>query len=142
MYKYLSKNGQVLALVVGGLLAVIAAITLYSTKGENGFGIAAAIGLVIVAGAAWAILGVISAAKNPGGAKKGLILFGSLAAFMLILYLASSGVETGSLAETMVEFDVSESESKMISGFVKTAIVLSVGAFISFIVMEVINIFK
>ena len=48
MYKYLSKNGQVLALVVGGLLAVIAAITLYSTKGENGFGIAAAIGLVIV----------------------------------------------------------------------------------------------
>lgn len=142
MYNFLSKNGQVLALVGGGLIAVIAAITLYSTEGANGFGIAAAIFLAIVAGAAWLILGALNAAKNPASAKRGLIMFGVLAVFMLIFYFTSNGVETGSLAETMTEFKVGESESKMISGFVKSAIFLSVGAFVSFIVMEIINIFK
>jgi hypothetical protein len=88
------------------------------------------------------ILGAMNAAKNPAAAKRGLIMFGVLAVFMLIFYFTSNGVETGSLAETMTEFEVGESESKMISGFVKSAIFLSVGAFVSFIVMEIINVFK
>ena len=142
MYKYLSKNGQVFALILGGGLAAIAAVTLFSSEGANGFGLAASMGLLIVALAAIVILGLYNAARNPAAAKKGLILFGSLAAFMFILYLTSNGAETGSLAETMNEFEVSEGESKMISGFVKSAIFLSVGAFVSFIVMEIVNIFK
>ena len=140
MYKLLTSKGQMFALILG---AVVTIITLISSFGdEHGFGLAASIGLIILCVLCIIVFGLLNVIENPGGAKRGIVLFGSLAILFLLLYFTSGASESGSLAETMKTFDISDVVSKIISGEVRTSIILAVGAFVSLVVFEIINIFK
>jgi hypothetical protein len=54
----------------------------------------------------------------------------------------SDSETTGKIAALLQKNDISEGTSKMISGGIKTTVLLAIGAFIAMVVMEILNFFK
>ena len=150
MYTFLSKNGQVLAFGLGVAITVIFLLTVSSgltefnaleddQKGNSdlfNFGISAAVGLIIVAAVGMIVFGLLQILTNLRGSVKGLI---GLAAIVVIFFIAySSGNPVcGDGTEGL-----SAGICKYISGAISTALILGVGAFILFLIFEIVNLFK
>ncbi len=106
-------------------------------------GIGATLFLVFIAAfLAFIVFGVINLLKFPKGAIKfglGLIV---LAAIFVLLYATSTVETSGKLGMLHQREGIEDGVSKLISGGIKTTIILAVGAFGIMVVSELRNIFK
>ena len=157
MYQFLAKNGQTFAF---GLGIVLTAIFLISALGgleqfnmlgkEEQYGTTifdigfyAVIVLTILCFAAAVIFGLGQMISNPKSALKGIVGIAALAAIFFIIYSSvDPGADSAGVLKEVENFSVSDGASKFISGALITTIVLSLLALATFVVFEVINLFK
>ncbi|MEN0048484.1 MAG: hypothetical protein AAF806_15580 [Bacteroidota bacterium] len=157
MYQFLAKNGQTFAF---GLGIVLTAIFLISALGgmeqfnmlgkEEQYGTTifdigfyAVIVLTILCFAAAVVFGLGQMVSNPKSALKGIVGIAALAAIFFIIYSSvDPGADSAGVLKEVENFSVSDGASKFISGALITTIVLSLLALATFVVFEVINLFK
>lgn len=164
MYQYLTKNGQVIALVVG--LVVVAAFMISAVTGLNSSGIsystnlndldkevvneitafnlglALTLVLVILAALSWLVFGIWGFVRNPQKSMKAAIPFVILVVLFLILYSVSQPEKSGPIFETIQEFEISDGASKYISGALWTTLMLAGIAILSLVYSEIRNVLK
>ena len=159
MYKYLTKNGQLIAFGVGGLITIIFIVVAFSGLDEFNslgkderpgsdifnFGISASIFLIVVCFFLMLSFGIYHVATNFKSSIKGIIGF----AVIVLIFIIASNMIPGSIEEIpeyisgpMIKYDVSLSNYGVISGGIMTALVLFVGAVLAFVGSEVLNFFK
>ena len=142
MYNFLNKNGQTLAFVIGGALALIAAI-----KGANadvGLPITIASALLIGSLGIWVLLELIALVGHPKQAIKGLI---GIAALVIIFFIAKgigSAETDAALAELKSNADVTYTEGNVnwIGGGLVTTFILIGIAILAFIWGELKGLFS
>ena len=159
MYKYLTKNGQLIAFGVGGLITIIFIIVAFSgldefnslSKDERpesdnfNFGISASIFLIVVCFFLMLGFGIYQVATNFKSSMKGIIGF---AVIVLIFIIASSMVPESIeeipqyISKPMMKYDVTLANYGFISGGIMTAVLLFVGAVLAFVGSEIFNFFK
>ena len=156
MYKFLTKNGQLLAFGLGVLVTIVFLLVIFAglsdfnmlSKEEQfqssifNFGLSAAIALTVLAAVAAIAWGIFQMVTNPKGSLKGLVGVGALVVVFLIFYALASPETAGPVKKVLLDFNVSDNQSKLISGSLYTALVLGIGDAVAFVVSEVINLFK
>lgn len=165
MYKYLTKNGQSLALGLGVLVIAIFLISIYSGFSSMGYdmstdlnklsdeeqanisffnsGIALTVAMIVIAFVlAFVVFGIADLIKFPKNAMKFAIGTIGLGIVFYILYATSSFDTDGRLGYLNETFDITESISKFISGGIKTTLGLLGFSVIAVIVGELWSIFK
>jgi len=160
MYKFLTKNGQLIAFGLGALITVIFLGMAFSgmddfnslvamKKGTESnifnFGISASIFLIALGFILMVVFGVYQVATDIKSSMKGIIGFGVI----VIIFIIASNMVPGSIDEIpayisgpMTKYDVSLSDYGFISGGIMTAIVLSIVAVLAFVGSEILNFFK
>ncbi len=155
MYKFLAKNGQLLAFGLGVLITAIflasalGGIDKFTALAEDqrgtsnifNFGLMAAIGLVIIGAIAALLFGLFQTISHPKGALKGIIGIG----LILVLFFvgqALAGPDTQSILDTRAEFNVTDGQSALINGSIMGALLLAGLALAAFVFSEVRNFFK
>jgi hypothetical protein len=157
MYKFLSKNGQMLAFGLGLVLTVVFFISVFGgieefnlmpeeTQAETSIfniGIWAAIVLAVLCVIASIAFGLFQMITNPKGALIGIIGIAGLAVVVLAFYFGmdADGGSAGVVA-AMEENAITVNQSKMINAGLGTALVLGFGAIAAFVLSEIYNIFK
>jgi hypothetical protein len=144
MYKYLSKYGQLIGFALGAV-PILLFVLILLIGGED-----AAINFELYSGLVLLVIGVVvlvgwslyQIAANPKGSAKGLIGVGALVIVFLVIYLTATPETAGSLGKTRIEFDISDNQTKFITGGIGLAIILALGAALSFFYSEVRNFFK
>ncbi len=157
MYNFLAKNGQALAFGVGALLTVIFLLSAFSgleqfnmqsredqwTTNIFNIGFYAAIILTVLCLVAAVVFGLLQMAGSPKSALRGLI---GIAALLGIFFLIYSSVDPSAAPADVQavekQFEVTAQQSKFISGSIITTAVLAGIALVTFLVFEVINLFK
>ena len=145
MYKFLTKNGQTLALVLGLVVIAIFFINIYTGFNSAGYdmstdlnkltddqqagigffdaGIKITVALIVIAFAlAFVVFGFLDLIKFPKNAIKfgaGILVIGAI---FFALYSASDMETGGKIGELHQRFDVTEGISKFISGGIKTTL--------------------
>ncbi len=160
MYKFLTKNGQLIAFGVGALITVIFLGVAFSGLDEfnsmvamkNGhesnnfnFGISASIFLIVAGFVLMLLFGVYQVATHFKSSMKGIIGF----AVIVLIFIIASNMVPGSIdeihpyiAEPMKKYEVSLGDYGLISGGITTALVLGLGAVLAFVGSEILNFFK
>ena len=165
MYKFLTKNGQSLALGLGVLVIAIFFINIYSGFNAAGYDMSTALNklpdeeqsaigffdagikltvfmIVIAFALAFVVFGLTDLIKFPKNAIKiggGILVIGII---FFLLYSSSSFDQAGRLAGLNEKFDITENISKFISGGIKTTLGLLGFAAISVVVGELWSQFK
>ena len=157
MYKLFSKYGLILAFVIGLVFTLIFLIPALSglpagfdqlgdeeqvTTNAFNVGLKATIGLLIATIIITILASLLSLAKNPKGAIKGIIGIAVLLVIVFVLYSTSSAETTGRVQAAMQEFNVSDNMGKWISAFLKSAFILAGGAIVLMILGEIRNLFQ
>lgn len=157
MYKFLAKNGQTIAFGLGIFITAIFLFTVFggieefdmkdkeqqyqTTIFDSGFW--SVIVLTILCFAAAVLFGLGQMISSPKGALKGIIGIAALAGIFFIIYSSvDPSMDSAGVLKEVENFDVSDKASKFISGALITTIVLSLLALATFVVFEVINLFK
>ncbi len=155
MYNFLSKNGQLVAFLIG---LVITAIFLFSVfSGLSGFnalaedqrgttdifnfGLYAAAGLTVLCALIALFFGLFQTLSNPKGAIAAIAAVIGLA----VLYFAGqalAGADTAKVVETMGEFKVTEGQGNFINGAIGGGLLLIGLAMAAFVLSELRNFFK
>lgn len=156
MYKFLSKNGQLLAFGAG---AVVSALFFISwLAGMEGFtalpddkkyttgifdaGLLGSVGLLIVALLLLVYFAIVQTASSFKESAKGLMGIGALIVIFLIAWATSSEEPTGIVKDAAIKMGTSGATIKMIGAGLTTMIVMSVITFVAFIGSEIRNFFK
>jgi len=157
MYQFLAKNGQTFAFGLGIVITAIFLFIAFSGleqfnmlgKEEQwatnifNFGFYAVIALTILCFAAAVVFGLGQMVSSPKSALKGIIGIAALAAIFFIIYSSvDPSADSAGVMKEVANFDVTDRQSKLISGALITTIVLSLLALATFVVFEVINLFK
>ena len=145
MYKFLTKNGQSLALALGVLVIAIFLISIYTGFSSSGYdmstdlnklsdaeqaeigffdaGIGLTVAMIAVAFAlAFVVFGIFDLIKFPKNAIKFAIGVIGLAIIFFALYSTSSYDTAGRMEMLNEKFAITESISKFISGGIKTTL--------------------
>ncbi|MCP3930524.1 MAG: hypothetical protein GY705_15645 [Bacteroidetes bacterium] len=154
MYKFLSKNGEMLAFGVGIVITIlfliiaIAGVDGFNALGKEergttsifNFGLYAAMALTVICGIAAIFFGLVQAISNPKGSLKGLI---GIAALVIIFFIvrAMAGSDEP-IQATIDRFNVSPGQSTYISGALWVAILMAIIAAVAFVLSEIRNFFK
>jgi hypothetical protein len=158
-YKFLAKNGPTLAFALVVVCVVIAIIPIFSGLSEfsnvpterqsyapeGGIflaGIYISVALLVIAIIIALLLSLLQVATNPKASIKALISFGVVAVLFFILYAMADPKGTGSLANTIQNFNISEGISKLIGGGIQLSVIMLIGSFVIAILMEIWNYFK
>jgi hypothetical protein len=144
IYKYLSKYGQALGFALGAI-PILLFVLILLIGGQD-----AAINFELYSGIFLFIIGVIvlvgwsayQIVANPSGSLKGLIGGGALLVVFLVLYFTATPEKTGSLGKALIEFNISDVQTKFITAGIGLSILLAIGAALSFFYSEVRNLFK
>lgn len=157
MYQFLAKNGQTIAFGLGVILTAIFLISAFSGLNEfnalsdedqwgtNIFdiGFYAAIGLTIICLIAAVVFGLGQMFMNIKSALKGII---GIAVLLIVFFIIYSSIDpsadSASVAKEVQQFDLTMGQSKFVSAAILTTIALSIIALLTFVVFEVINLFK
>jgi len=156
MYKYLSKNGQLLAFGLGALLTALFLISWlggqasldalpddeqYKTGifdvGILGATAFFAIGALLAVG-----FGIYQTATNFKNSAKGLIGIVALIVIFVIAYSTATPDKGGVVGATALKMGVSDNTQKLIDGGMITTYILLGIALVSLIVLEIRNFFK
>ena len=160
MYKFLTKNGQLLAFGVG--LAIVVLFYVFAFGGMEDFmavaeaerplsqegniflfGIQAAVFLTIAALVVWILFGLFHTATDPKGALKGIVGLVVLAVIGFVLYSSADPTAGGAvMADTMTEFNVDNGTSKFITAAITTSLVLLGLAILAFVLTSILRIFR
>ncbi len=164
MYKFLVKNGQAAAFLLGIGVVAIFILSIFSgldtfdeysdTKYETGifdFGLSGAYLLIAVTAIAMVGFGIFQVLSNIKGSAKGLLGFGVLVALYVIAINTSSGdLESlePSIKGAIEKFEssgngtITSGNLKFIGGSITTVGILVAVAALSFVVAEIRNLFK
>jgi hypothetical protein len=160
MYKFLTKNGQMLAVGVSVFVIAVFLITtmvgmssagytsstnLIDYKSEITFfdlGLYLTIGLLIIAVCSWLLFAVYQLASNPKKSLKFIVGGAVIFAIFLVFYFMTDTAPTGRLAELVSKNNLSESVQMLISGGLNTALSLAGISVVVMLVSEFMNIFK
>ena len=161
MYKFLSKNGQTLAFLLGVvlvgifLISVISGLDSWNPNSDNkydtgifNFGLTAARGLIIIAALGMLVFGLFHVATNFRGSIKGIIGFAILLAIFFIAYNSASGEPEPFIEGAIANFegsqnvDLTPGNLKFIGGGISTVIILAAVAAAAFVLSEIRNLFK
>jgi len=153
MYNFLSKNGQLIAFVVGVIIviafwvAAFAGINSFSGTpteeqlfGSSAFdiGLRGAWWLAIIAFILMLVFIVRSVIMNPKGSLP--LIIAALA--ILGLFFVFKGMDAGTVTRSMEKYRVSAAEGGIVSGGLWVAILMFFGAWIVLILSEVRGIFR
>ncbi len=143
-YKFLSKYGQLIGFALGAfpILLFVLILLIGGEDAAINFELYSGIVLLIIGAIVLVGFGLFQTLSNPKGSIKGLIGFGALALVFLVIYLTATPETVGSIAETRTEFNISDGQTKLITGGIGLAIILSIGAALAFFYSEVRNLFK
>lgn len=161
MYQFLTKNGQLLAFLLGFVVILVFALSVFSgidgfnalpdddkdttTIFNNGILLTAILfGLCVLAMLFFVIYHMVT---NPKGAMKGIIGIVVLAVVFFALYSTSVAETTGPIAGAIQKFEkipgeFSENTSKMVSAGIKTTLIMGGLAVLAFVGSEIRNLFK
>ncbi len=154
MYKFLTKNGQMVAFGLGVVITILfLAMVLSGVEAFNAMpddakgttsifnlGLFAAIGLVILGFLAMLIFGVLHVVSDLKGSVKGLI---GLAAMVVIFLVARTiGSDDSAISQAINDFNITPGQSSIISGAIVTALVMAALAAAAFVLSEIRNFFK
>jgi hypothetical protein len=165
MYKFLTKNGQSMALGLGVLVIAIFLISIYSgfssmgydmstdlnklsdaEQAEIGFfdtGIWLTVAMIVIAFVlAFVVFGIYDLIKFPKNAIKFAVGVLGLAVVFYALYATSSFDSAGRMEMLNERFEITESISKFISGGIKTTLGLLGFSVLAVIAGELWAIFK
>ncbi len=156
MYKFLSKYGQLSAFLLGALVTLIFLISVFSgadtfsqlpeeeqmQSGIFNFGLYSAIGLIVICAIIALFFGIVFLIFNPKQSMKALIGIGLLAILFVVGYSVADPDASGRLAQTILEFNVQDAASKMISAGLITTLILGALAIASLVLFELYNIVK
>ncbi len=159
VYKFLSKRGTALGFGLFLLCLIITLIPVfaglsdfnnvavekqaYSSEGDIFLtGIYLSIGLMIIAAIAILFLSLFQVASDPKASMKAIISFVVVLVLFFIFYSMADVNGTGSLAQTIEKFSISENISKTVGGGITLSVFLLVGAFVLTVLMEIWNFFK
>jgi hypothetical protein len=158
-YKFFSKKGPMLAFslflvcVVVSLIPIISGLSEFSTVApekqayvEEGNiflpGLYLAYGLLWIAVVVAILFSIFQVVKNPKGSMMAIISLAALLVLFFILYSMADPKGTGSVADTIARFDISDGISKMISGGIQMTVFMLLASVLITIVLEVMNFFK
>ncbi len=167
MYSFLSRKGQGLAVMLGVLLTVIYLGSVFGGLSSAGYSVSDDLnrimkdnpgqtfdffnpglmltGVLIIICAVTAIgFGLFQMFSAPKNSLKMIIALAVIIGVFFALYSTSSAdLEVGNpISDTLQKFEVGENVSKLISGGLKTTLLLAGLSALSMIVMEIYNIFK
>ena len=156
MYKMLTKHGQLAAFGLGLLVIIIFLVSVLS--GIDGFnalakedqysstifdmGIRLTVILLVVCTIVAILFAIYQMITNPKGAIKGIVALVVLAIAFAVLYSMSVPETTGPVAESVEEFGLTETQSKMVSAGIKSTLILGGLAVAAFVFSEIRNLFK
>jgi cobalamin synthase len=158
-YKFLSRNGTLLAFAAVVVLFVVALIPILSgysafssipterqAFSEEGsiftLGLIISIGLLILGTVLAIVLSLLQIVSNPKAAMKGIIAFGIIIVLFFIFYSMADSNIGGSLGKTIDDFKISSFIFGLVSGGIQLSILMLVGSVIIAILMEIWNYFK
>ena len=167
MYTLLAKKGQLFAIVLGTVSVAIFLFSVIGGLSSAGYDMSSDLnaimksnpgqefnffnpgmiitGILIVAATAAAVFfGLFQMLSSPKNSLKAIIGIVVLIGLFFILYSTSSADMDGAIKDTILDpkFSVTENSSKLISGALKTSLILGGGAVLSMILFEIYNIFK
>jgi len=166
MYQLLAKRGQLFAIILGAGVTLIYLITVLSGLSAKGYsasddlvqvlkndaidekfdffnlGLQMTIALIGIALAAAVLFGIWQLLTNIKGSMKIIIALAVIIGVFFALYSTSDTDRAGILGPTLQEFDITDNVSKLISGGLKTTLLLAGGAVVSMVLLEIYNIFK
>ena len=161
MYKFLSKNGQMMAFILAAAIIGISLIVIFSglddfnalpsekpddqrgTTSIFNIGLGATVFMTILCVIAMFAFGIFHILTDLKGSTKGLMGFGVLAIIAVIAYAtASSAPETDLLATLFEKNAITDGSSKFISSSIWTLVALLGIATIGLILSELRNFFK
>ncbi len=159
MYKFLTKNGQLVAFGLGLVLVLV--FYLIATSGmeafdavpekerpgsEEGniflFGLYAAVFLMVLCWAGIIIFGLIQTATNLKAAKNSLIGLVVIGIIFFATYSMANPADDAPIQDVIQQFEISEGVSKYISAAISTTGILALLAVVSFVFSEIRNFFK
>jgi len=155
MYNFLSKNGQLVAFVIGLIITAIFLFSVFSglsgfnalAEDQRGttdifnFGLYAAAGLTALCAIFALLFGVVQTLSNPKGAIAAIAAVIGLA----VLYFAGqslAGADSAGVVRTMGEFDVTDAQGTFINGAIGGGLLLIGLAMAAFVLSELRNFFK
>ena len=166
LYNFLTKYGNLLALIVSIIILIIFFINInsgFDTMGFDSntdlakvihsdnppeinffnFAIKAAIVMTIIAAAAWVLFGIVGLFINPKGSLKFIISFAVIVILFVIFYNSAETETTGRLAELIndPQYHVGDN-SKLITAGLKTMLSLFGLSILALILSEIISFFK
>ena len=155
MYNFLSKNGQLLAFILGLVITAIFMFSVFSgldtfnalaedqrgTTNIFNFGLYAAAGLTAFAAFAAVVASLFQTLSNPKGALKGLV---GMAAIAGLYFVGKSfaGADSSGVTRVIKEFAVTPGQSGWIDGAIGGGLALLGIAVAVFVISELLNFFK
>lgn len=143
-YKFLAKYGQSLAFGTGALLIVLFFLIVLISGQDTAlnFIIWSGLGLLVVTLIVLFGYSIYHVLIDPKGSAKGLIGMGAMLVLFLILYFTSTPETTGKLGTLHETFSISDNLSRVISGGIKSTLILAALGIGAFLYSEVRNLFK
>lgn len=162
MYKFLTKNGQTLAFVLGVVISALFMIIVFAGVSEFqdaskevqyqtgifDIGLGGAIALAIIAAIAMVGFGLMQIFTNLKGSMKGIIGFALLVVIFLASYSVASGEASSYIQGAIDKFEgagngiITAGNLKYIGGGISTAVILILVAAAAFVISELRNFFK
>ena len=161
MYKFLSKNGQTLAFLLGVVIvaifmgSILSGLDAWNPTSDNkydtgifDFGLTTARLLVYVAAAGMVIFGLWQVLTNIKGSLKGIIGVAILLGIFFIAFNSASGEPDAFVKGAVENFegsqgvDLTANNLKFISGGISTVVILAGVAAAAFVLSEIRNFFK
>ncbi len=152
MYKFLAKNGQLVAfgagiLITAGFLAgVLGGIDDFMATAEDqrnqsnifNFGLYAVIALTVLGFLAAVVFGLFQTLSNPKGAIKGIAGL-ALIAVLFFAGQALAGADSEGVKDALAEFKVTDGQSAIINGSIVGGIILAGLTLLAFVGGEIIS---
>jgi hypothetical protein len=156
MYKFLAKNGQILAFGAGAVVSALFFISWLSgyqgylalpdeqksTTGIFDAGLIGSVVLFIIAIALLVYFGIVQTASSFKQSAPGLMGIGALLLIFLIAWATSGGEPVGIVKEAAEKMGTSSSTIRLIDAGLLTMIVMSIVTAVAFIGSEIRNFFK
>lgn len=155
MYKFLSKNGQLVAFLIGLVITAIFLFSVFSGLSEFNalaedqrattnifnFGLYAAAALTAICAITALLFGVVQTLTNPKGALTAIAALIGLAA-LFFAGQAIAGENSAGVVKMMGEFNVTDAQGTFINGAIGGGLLLMGLAMAAFVLSEIRNLFK
>jgi len=165
LYNFFAKRGQLFAILLGVLVVAIFLGSVIGGLNSGGYdmgtdlvqvlkndpnqsfsffdiGLQLTIVLIVVAFVLAVLFGLWQMLTNLKGSMKGIIGLAVIAGLFFAFYGSAADDLTGPISGVLQQFDISANVSKLITGGIKTTVVMAVASLALMFVLEIWNMFK